>query len=280
MELLDKLLSLGEPDLDKETLGQREDLNALGLSQGDGEALIAIAADKSFFDHDETWFARIQAWRALAQLKYLPALKPLLPLFIEDSDWIWEELPYVYSSFGLEAIPVLSEALQDRTAHVEIRSFSAVSLELIGKLSEAAREQAIAALMAGLSTYKRSDRELNGSIVMALMHLNAIEAFDLLKAAYDADCVSTQYYGPWPSVLVGLGLKQESDFTREELSPQYKDRIGFAKSRDEFERLRNDPETFFTAAQPPRPSKAGFGKGSSGQIAAPAKKAKKKQKKR
>lgn len=278
MELLDKFRSLDGPDLEK-GVEHWKYLEVLELSEEDCDELIAIATDESLFDDEELWCARIHAWRALSCLQYKPALKPLLPLFIENSDWIWEDLPYFYSAFGVEAIPVLSEAVQDLTAHNEIRSFAAVSLELIGKASDEARELVIAALSAGLSTYKRNDRELNGGIVIALMHLKAIEAFDLLKAAYDADRVSTQHYGPWPRVLVGLGLKQESDFTREELSPLYKDRIDFFKFRDELDRLRSDPEKLFTAAQAPRQKNAGFGKSSTVQ-SEPMKKTKKKKKKK
>lgn len=278
MELLDKLLDFGAPGLEKE-VGLWSYLDTLALNDGDGEALIAIATDKSLFEDDDLWFARIHAWRALSRLQYKPALKPLLTLFIEDADWIWEELPYFYSSFGLEAIPVLSEAIQDLKRHVEICRFAASSLELIGHQSAEAREKAIAALSAGLSAYKHNPRGLNGSIVTGLVKLKAIEAFDLLKEAHDADCVDTMHYGAWPSVLVGLGLKQKSDFTREELAPLYKDRIGFAKSHDEFNRLRNAPETFFSAAQTPREQKAGFGQSNTEPVGK-TKKAKKKKKKR
>lgn len=111
MELLDKLLSFSGPDLEKEVAAWGY-VETIGVSEEDGDALIAIATDESLFDDEDTWFARIHAWRALAHLQYQPALKPLLPLFIEDSDWMWEELPYFYSSFGLDAIPVLSEAIQ------------------------------------------------------------------------------------------------------------------------------------------------------------------------
>lgn len=280
MELLDKLLSLGEPSFDKQVLGQQNYVETLGLSQDDGEGLVAIAIDEFLFDDDETWSARVHAWRALAQLQYQPALKPLLPLFIENSDWIWEELPHVYAAFGLKAAPVLLEAIQDLTAHNEIRSLAAASLEMIGQQSDEARATAIEALSAGLSTYKRNDRDLNGSIVVALAELKAVEAYDLLEAAHDADRVNTFHYGSWASVQVGLGVKQKSDFTPEELSPLYKDRVNFSQAQDEFKRLRYEPDRFFTAAQTPRKKQVGFAAPKSDSIKKGKQKKVKKKKKR
>ncbi len=274
MALLDALLALGEPEPQK-VEDWPDYVKQLGLKEKDIEDLIAIATHESLTDEEETWFAPVHAWRALGQMRAKAAIEPLISTFGWNMDWAWEELLDVYTLMGAEALPVLAKALKPTQAGGSENSISlAESMSRIGKLSEAARTEAIALLVEILGDRQTYDRKTNGGIVFALSELKAVEAEKVLEEAHAGDRVDTSHCGSWAAVQVSLGLRDRSEFSAEELKPLYKDQPVLFQVLQKQQKLKQSPEALFTVlSQPKREKKAGFGGGA-------GKKGKKSKKKR
>ena len=272
MALLNRLIAIGEPEAQKV-----EDwphyVEMLGLGEKDIEALIDIATNESLTDSDETWGAPVHAWRALGQMRAVEASEPLISTFSWFMDWAWEELLDVYQLIGVDALPALAAGLKQSNDEQKHAVSLGEIISRIGQVSEEARTQAVAVLMELLGDELISNRDVNGAIVSALVDLKAVEAAELLEKVYAADQVDTSYCGSWAQVQVYLGLRKRSDFSEKELQPLYKDQSPFFRQHQERQRLQEAAETLFSAAQPKREKKVGFGKSS-------AKKGKKSNKKK
>lgn len=265
MALLDALIALDKPENQK-VENWPDYVKQLGLKEKDIEDLVAIATHEALTDDGDTWFAPVHAWRALGQMRAKAAIEPLISTFNWDMDWAWEELLDVYTLIGADALPALAKALKPTQAGGGESSISlAESMSRIGKLSEAARTEAIALLVEILGDRQTYDRKANGGIVFALLELKAVEAEKVLEEAHAGDRVDTSHCGSWAAVQVSLGLRDRSEFTAEELKPLYKDQPLFFRSLQEQQRLQRAPETLFTVPQPKREKRAGFGGGAAKQ---------------
>ena len=172
-------------------------------------------------DPEQALWAPIHAWRALGQLQAVEAVKPLAQVLHQHPiDWCWEELPQVLALIGAEAIDPLDELLlapMDYNCKITL----AAGLGAIVQASPGLRDRGVEVLTWQLSHYKTHHRTLNGELISELMDLEAVESVAVMAAAYQAKKVDEMFVGSWPRVQVDLGLKQESDFTPEELSIHY-----------------------------------------------------------
>src|SRR5579862_5940785 len=106
----------------------------LGLTRDHIPELIRMATDEELnwaeSESLEVW-APIHAWRALGQLRAEEAAEPLLDLFIEldESDWMWEELPEVYGMIGPAAVALLAHYLSAFSNGTEARITAVHCLE-------------------------------------------------------------------------------------------------------------------------------------------------------
>jgi hypothetical protein len=97
---------------------QWPDYRERGLTKEHIPDLIRMATDLDLHnlrrESPEVW-APLHAWRALAQLRAVEAVNPLVLLFeqLKDDDWLPEELPTVLSMIGPGAIPTLERFLAD-----------------------------------------------------------------------------------------------------------------------------------------------------------------------
>lgn len=172
-------------------------------------------------DPDVALWAPIHAWRALGQLQAAEAVKPLAQVLQQrDIDWCWEELPDVFGLIGAEAIDPLDELL---SADIDYNSKITLSSGLthIAQTFPDQRDRCVEVLTRQLSEYDNHHISVNGALVLALFKLKAVESVAVMEAAYNAKKVDEMFVGSWPRVQVDLGLKQASEFTREELSIHY-----------------------------------------------------------
>jgi hypothetical protein len=185
-----------------------------------------LEVDSSLTEYEEwdpevAYWAPLHAWRALGQLRAAAAVKPLAYVLERwDVDWAWEELPEVFELIGAEAIQPLDELLAKETKDLEYNSKITLSsgLTKIAQNFPEERDRCVEVLTRHLSHYEHQHISLNGSLVLGLYKLKALEAVPVMEAAYTAGKVDEMFVGSWARVQVDLGLKQESDFTAEELA--------------------------------------------------------------
>jgi HEAT repeat protein len=194
-----------------------------GLTVEDVPELIRMVTDSAFDeledDRLEVW-APIHAWRALGQLQAEAAITPLLAVLAKDIDWVWEELPRVFSMIGPAAVPSLIEFVGDGAQEDSARNSAVDSLKEIAIAHPESRDVCVKAMIQQLEAFEHNDQGLNTILIGNLMDLEAKEAAPVIEKAFATERVDEFMVGSWAGVQVALGLKQESDFTPDELKPK------------------------------------------------------------
>ncbi|MEM6352810.1 MAG: hypothetical protein AAF766_18805 [Cyanobacteria bacterium P01_D01_bin.14] len=218
---VDQLLAIGRPSLsnpDKWIDYPAE----FGLTTADELELIRLATDEDLFwnGYEPEVYAPIHAMRALGKLQAEAAIAPLINIinWAEDSDWHIEEIPKTLGTIGPACLPVLAGCVSRFPDQPWL--YAAIvsdSLSWIGQLHPEAREACVQHLMDGLSQYPRQLPDVNGSLVAALLDLNAVEAAELIGKAYTEGPMEEDICGTWPAVQVDLGIAKAEDFSPEEL---------------------------------------------------------------
>ncbi len=186
-----RLLHIGDPGNTDHWLDYRE----YGISSREIPELIKMATDLDSFmsdsEDDEVW-APVHAWRALGQLQAVEAINPLINLFhiLEDNDWIFEDMPEVFSLIGPVALPALAVYLQYPYRPLMARTVAANCITEIGRKRPEVKKECVRYLMDGLKRHAENDPELNGYLILDLLDLKAREALPLINEVYrtgDAD---------------------------------------------------------------------------------------------
>lgn len=226
-----QLLSLGSESL---ILGEDwlDYPSQFGFTSAHAADLIRLATDTQFdeleSDRNEIW-APIHAIRALGQLQIEEAIAPLMGLLIQDDDSIQVNVPRALGMIGVAAIAPLTEFINDDQQEESARGFAIAALGAIGQEQSLARSAAVEALMTLLANPTRYPGPLSTYIAGELVDLKATEAAPLIQQAFAAGAIDEWIIGNWPQVQIDLGLKQESDFTPEDLRlepPPYLKEIG------------------------------------------------------
>jgi SEC-C motif/Protein of unknown function (DUF1186) len=201
-QLLDRLASFGETQC-RSRSGQEtwhEYLQA-GLDQSHVPDLIRILDDPTVYgsEFNDTAMAPIHAWRILAELKATEAVPTLISMLHriddEDDDWIGEEFPDVFSKIGPVSLEPL-ESYARNTRHGEfarICTFRAISR--IGDDHPTQRAKCVEILTDMLQAHEINDLSINAFLISALSDLNAMESFDVVRAAYEKDRVELSVQG-------------------------------------------------------------------------------------
>ena len=173
--------------------------------------LIRMACDPHLNDADgqslSVW-APAHAWRALGQLKAVEAVKPLLDLAAtNDDDWLFEDLPKVFCLIGPEAIPILEAFLEARYKNEWAVIAALNGIKEIAKRYPDFRDNIVAISVNVLKRYTSNDYTANASIISMLMDLNAVEAIDVIREAFNADAVDLSVAGDVEEVEIELGLR-------------------------------------------------------------------------
>jgi hypothetical protein len=235
---VDALLSYGPCEVNQ-ARNWPDDVQKSGILADQIPALIQMAQDGdlwAFFEGDNrraeefvaagldpdllAW-APLHAIRTLGQLRAVEAI-PVLAQVLEqrDYDWCWEEIPHAIGLMGGGALAPI-EALLATKLNYNHKISLVGAIGYIAKADPDLRDQCVEVLTRQLSRYKNHHRSVNGALVTELYDLEAIESVAVMEEAYQAKKVDEMFVGSWPKVQVDLGLKQESDFTPEELSIHY-----------------------------------------------------------
>jgi HEAT repeat protein len=183
----------------------------LGLGPEHIPDLIRMATDNELnwanSDSLEVW-APLHAWRALGQLHAEEAVEPLLSLFeeLEDSDWVMSELPQVFAMIGPAVLPTLAAYIADVSHSENARSFVISGIETIASKIPETRQTCIELLIKQLELFAENGPDVNASLILGLVELQAIEAAPLIERAFAAKSVDLSLMGDWEDVQVELGL--------------------------------------------------------------------------
>ncbi len=175
----------------------------LGIKQKHIPELIRMATDPSLHQADseslEVW-GPVHAWRALAQLKAVEAVEPLLSLLNDpDNNWAFFELPLVMGEIGSPALPTLGKLLSDESTRGDVLLCVVYCLTVIAEKHTYTRQACIELMIKKLEGYKSNDFSLNGYLVEALCKLKAIEALPLIEEAFLKQKVDLSVIG-WDDV--------------------------------------------------------------------------------
>jgi hypothetical protein len=204
-------------------------------------------------DPEAALWAPIHAWRSLGQLQAIEAIDPLVQILQQhDLDWCWEELPQVFGLMGAGALDPLEELLSTKIDY----NNKITLVEGMGRIAKTfpeLRDRTVEALTRQLSQFKTHHRSVNGSIIAQLLDFKATEAVPEMEAAYGAKKVDEMFVGSWARVQIDLGLKQESDFTPEELAVHYTPRQEqmMANIRASLDRPKPSRKSFPNVEKPP-----------------------------
>ncbi len=222
---LDTLLTTGSPRL--ETVDNWPDHLKSGIGPEHIPELIRMAKDESLryryfdeaaypnFNEDEHpgYWAPIHAVHTLGALHAASASEALLPLFDAamkfDDDWMAEDLPDAYSMFGPEAIPALAAYIAELHHDTYARGYAIEALQRIAEKhpDPGTREKVSAVLTKQLEHFEENSEEVNASLIVGLVKLQAVEVAPLIERAFAANKVDTMYMGDWDDVQVELGLQ-------------------------------------------------------------------------
>lgn len=204
---LDRLLTLGEPDVDDWL-----DYAAFGIGPELVPELIRMTTDDALYDAGqetpEGW-AYVHAWRALVQLHATEAVAPLMSLFARrrQDGWVSEELPDALGRMGPAALPAMSAFLQDPKQLPMDRGLVVGAVGSLVKHCPVARAAAIETLAGQLAHFADQDSELNAFLVGELVNLKALESLPVIEAAFSAHAVPRWIAGDLNDVRRQLGLE-------------------------------------------------------------------------
>jgi hypothetical protein len=221
-----KLLTYGKERLTDDWIDYETDA---GLTQADIPELIRMATDAELDNLDyEAYeieiFAPVHAARALGQLRAEEAIAPLITLFNQYDDYFLEDLPLIFAKIGIAAIAPLVDFYNDfRTTPPDVKTWGRIavveSLKFIAEQYPEVKAECIAILMEWLDEYMDTDPIVVSCLVDTLVKMKVVEAAPLIEEIFAQIEVDEYLTGSLPSVQVELGLKQESDFSPEELKP-------------------------------------------------------------
>jgi hypothetical protein len=221
---LQPLLQFGEDDtLRKGPDGWRDYATELALTHDEVPALLELLGhwpsvvtgdplgEEPAGSRQSLWAAPIHAWRALAQLKAVEAVGPMLamadPLDEITDDWSFEEWPQVFGMIGSPAIEPLADYMADASHREFARVLAINGLKRIAERHADARPLVVALLTEQLARHEAEATTLNADIVAALLDLKAVESAETIERAYAADVVDESVCGGWGEVRAELGVE-------------------------------------------------------------------------
>jgi hypothetical protein len=193
-----------------------------GLSSEHIPVLIRMARDLDLYLGDwegpEIW-APVHAWRALAQLRAVEAIEPLLEFarLDLDDDAVAQEFSTVFGMIGPAAIAPITAFLSDRTLPWMAASIASDGLNEIVKRYPECRHECIGVLTKALAHAADTDPTANGFAISSLLHLKAVEAIDTIREAFRLDVVDLSIAGDLEDAEIDLGLRERRTSPRPHL---------------------------------------------------------------
>lgn len=220
---VDQLLTLGKP---KQPHNLNEvDYASFGITTAHVPDLIRMLCDEALYTRNQEGtlgWGPVHAWRALAQLRSVEAIDPLISQwyrFIKyHNDWISEEYRFVFANIGVAAIPALSKYVSDVRNELYCRTNAIEAMvEIVNQHSDE-RAVVVAFLSERLNNAKNDDETFNAHVIWSLLDLHAVECAPAMQAAFEANLVDESEVGDWEDAQITLGLL-EKRLTPKKLHP-------------------------------------------------------------
>ncbi len=180
--------------------------------------LVRMASDEEliFSDADNEWVAPLLALQELGKLQAVEVIDPILkqlrmPWFIDDiwDDLRGEEYPQVLSLIGEPAIAPLQQFIANRGAAEWGRVTAITALSKIVQPYPELREACRRGLTDLLEGYRTQGPEMNAFLISALVDIEAVESFDLIREVYLSGNVEVSIPGDLEAIEMELGLREK-----------------------------------------------------------------------
>ncbi len=175
-------------------------------------------------ESDDVW-APLHAWRALAQMKAVEAIDPLLAQLhlIDDinDDWLNDDFPTVFGMIGVPAV----EPLAGYVGSIEKPLFAKICaiecLEKIATIEPSIRNRVVEILTAHLRNHAKQNSTLNAFLIASLTGLDAVESLNEIRDAYLSDDIDLDVMGDIEDAEIALGLRPKRQDMFDELDFPY-----------------------------------------------------------
>ena len=202
ISMIDRLCRKGDPrDTWRWHEGDPDYVNEFALQPEHILTLIEIAQNWAENDElpEDGWAAPVHAWRAVAQLRAMEIVAPLLAMqnrLDEMGDqWYLEEFHDVFDLIGARAIPALHAYLADSQNAEFPRISAANGLCEIGKRHPEAHSQVVEILENQLAKHEPNAYSLNGFLVGYLTDLKATESAETIERTFASGTVDETVSG-------------------------------------------------------------------------------------
>lgn len=186
-----------------------------GLHEMDIPFLISMATEYPWDivnDNPQIFWSCVHARRALGQLKSLYALVPLLFLLnkIED-DFYWEDLTQICRLIGEYSLPIVEDFLGDLNNSLYAKSEAARIVTILCQENRFLNERGTSIILKEFSGYRSNHPSYNANLIDELIDLDAFEAIDLIKEAFNGNFVDTDILADIDTVFIEFGLLPEHE---------------------------------------------------------------------
>ncbi|MFN7020835.1 MAG: hypothetical protein ACK4WH_05855 [Phycisphaerales bacterium] len=249
---LDQFLQLGSP-AGQDRLWKGEplaDYAAKGVTIDHADELMRMVEDAAFDCADQPLcYAPVHAFRALAalrSLRHLPAMLRRIERMdrLGDDGWL-EDCPGVLAEFGPEAVAPIAAAWRDQRTPFGARLYIGDALEQIAKRHPEQRSRVVAVYIETLRLARYNDPGINGHAISALIELNAVEAMDDIRSAFEIGAVDRMVCGDLED------LERDIRLTAEERTAALKARLDILDPPDSSMRANDDALAGQRASPPP-----------------------------
>ncbi len=256
---VDTLLTLGTPAAD---VSAWIEYGTLGITSADIRTLIAMMVDVRLHRSSTPaeYFSPVHAWRALAQLRAVEAVAPLIELHAElADDYLFQDVPKVMARIGPDALPALFQALRRTDINPFVRGSIAEAIAAIGVNDSDVSEECASAIATQLEGFADQDIGFNGLLVSALLDLDAVVHAEAIGRAMNAGRVDELLVGDWEDVQTELGLLTSRTSPRRSYFERYTEQRSLGPGNDSGTRDEGDRamrRTVGNAGAPRGPSRA------------------------
>lgn len=262
-----QLLLQGDIEESRDPADWVDYVTTFGLTEEHVPELLQLASDLEVYEVEEddpAGFANLHAVRALGQVGSETAIAPMIELCEREDDFLRENLHAALAIFGARAIAPLKAVVYTEEKSIWIKISCIDVLETIAKKNPETLSEISAILIDQLEKYETNEEALDSMLVDLLAELQVTEAAPLIETVFAHKELDEFITGSWAQVQVRLGVRKESEFSKEELTPRIPEHVH--RIREMIELLERQ-----------QPKSKGFGNVAQTQ---PAKKSKKKKKKR
>jgi len=218
--LYNKLSILLMPDDLRMWRSEHPVYNNFAVNKGEIAELIKLACDMSLYysELEEEYWIPIHAWRILCELDVNEAVEPLISMFNEYPEddyceYLDIELPEVVARLSKGShLKILSDLLYDKSKSINARILALRTIELSGRYFDFCASECLDILAHCLDNSDHEQRDFNGFIVAAMLHLDRPESkIDSIRKAFNNDIVDLTIVGDLEDVEMELGLRDKRE---------------------------------------------------------------------